>query len=285
MKDDRVDERSFIKLILRLVQADVDSITVLGSTGSYMYLNREERGRVARLAVQHAGEIPVLVGVGALRTSQVLEHIDDAQAVGATALLLAPVSYQKLNDNEVFELFQTVTHHTDLPVVLYDNPATTHFSFSIELYERIARLPGIVSIKIPGVLSDPKSAKAHVDAIRKVIPNHVSIGVSGDVSGAAGLIAGCDLWYSVLGGTLPDPVLDIVRAAQCEKSGNPVDLSNHLDPVWDLFAEYGGSLRVTAAIAEHLGLVNPHSLPLPVQGLSVEQRKRVIQVVDDLSLR
>ena len=165
-----MDEGSFTKLIQRLNKAGVDSITALGSTGSYMYLSREERARVARLAVEHAGNVPVLVGVGAIRTAHVLEHIDDAKAAGAAGVLLAPVGYQKLSDDEVFDLFRAATEHSELPVVVYDNPGTTHFEFSIELYARIAALPGIASIKIPGVPTDPVAAKAHVSAVRKVIP-------------------------------------------------------------------------------------------------------------------
>jgi len=285
MKDERVDEGSFTKLIQRLNKAGVDSITALGSTGSYMYLSREERARVARLAVEHAGNVPVLVGVGAIRTAHVLEHIDDAKAAGAAGVLLAPVGYQKMSDDEVFDLFRAATEHSELPVVVYDNPGTTHFEFSIELYARIAALPGIASIKIPGVPTDPVAAKAHVSAVRKVIPEHVSIGVSGDGFGAAGLIAGCDAWYCVIGGTLPEPALAITRAAQSQDDEVALQLSGQLNPIWELFAEFGGSLRVTAAIAEHLKLVNHNCLPLPVQGLNSEQRERVAQVLKELPAR
>lgn len=167
---DKIDETAFIGLIHRLRDSGVDSITVLGSTGSYAYLTPGERARVARLAVDNAGNTPVFVGVGAMRTSQVLAHIDDAQEAGAQGILLAPMTYQSLTDDDVFELFRTVTDHTDLPVIVYDNPGTTHFSFTTEFYARIAALPGIASIKIPGVPTDPDEARAHVDSIKAVLP-------------------------------------------------------------------------------------------------------------------
>ena len=89
MRHDAIDEGSFTALIERLAAAGVDSITALGSTGSYAYLSAEERARVAQLAVQHAGGTPVFVGVGALRTSHMLANIDSAKAAGAAAVLLA----------------------------------------------------------------------------------------------------------------------------------------------------------------------------------------------------
>lgn len=281
---DRVDEATFARMVSRLATAGVDSITALGSTGSYAYLTADERDRVARLAVENAGGIPVFVGIGALRTSQVLAHADSAAQAGASGLLLAPMTYQALTDDDVFELFRAVTEHTGLPVIVYDNPGTTHVTFSIELYGRIAALPGVASIKIPAVPTDPGQARARVDAVRRVVPDHVTIGISGDASAATGLLAGCDAWYSAVGGTLPHLALTIARAAL---GGNPAAAmteSQRLAPLWALFAEFGGSLRVVAAIAEQLGLAPHRCLPLPIQGLTDTQRARVAEAVRTLGL-
>lgn len=281
---DAVDESSFIRLVERLSEAEVDSITALGSTGSYAYLSSDERSRVAQLAVQHAGGTPVIVGIGALRTSQVLTNAKNAERAGASALLLAPMTYQPLTDDDVFELFRTVTAQSSLPVVVYDNPGTTHFTFTTGLYERIAELPRIASIKIPGVPTDPQQARARVEEIRAVVPRHVTIGVSGDALAAAGLAAGCDAWYSVIGGTLPALAMEITRAAQERRFSDALTESERLAPLWKLFAEFGGSLRVVAAIAEHLGLAPEACLPLPIQGLTTNQRHRVAGVIDALGL-
>ena len=273
LTNDVVDEASFVA-----------SLTVLGSPGSYAYLSSEERARVARIAVEHAAGTPVLVGVGALRTSHVLANLRSAAEAGAAGVLLAPMTYQPLTENEVFELFRTVTESTGLPVIIYDNPGTTHFTFTTGLYGRIAELPGITSIKIPGVPSEPRLARARVAEIRAAIPEQVTIGVSGDAFAAAGLTAGCDAWYSVVGGTLPEPALKITRAAQAGDATRALAESERLAPLWDLFAEFGGSLRVVAAIAEHLGLAPAESLPLPIQGLTEPQRHRVAGMVRELRL-
>lgn len=282
MRDDAVDEHAFVGLVERLAAAGVDSITALGSTGSYAYLTPDERARVARLAVEHAGNTPVFVGIGALRTSQVLENVRAAEGAGVSGLLLAPMTYQPLTETDVFELFRAVTEHSALPVIVYDNPATTHFSFSLDLYARIAELSTVAAIKIPALPHDPLAARERLEAIRGNVPAHVTIGISGDASAANGLLAGCDAWYSVIGGTLPGVALEITRAAQRGDVAAARGASDRLAPLWELFAEFGGSLRVTAAVAEILGFVRPHSLPLPIQGLDEAQRARVAAVVDGL---
>ena len=284
IREEEIDESAYIGLVERLVAAGVDSITALGSTGSYVYLNLEERARVAQLTVDHAAGLPVFVGIGALRTRDVLANVASAEAAGAQGLLLAPVSYQPLTDNDVFELFRTVTSATDLPLVVYDNPGTTHFTFTTDLYARLAELDGVASIKIPGLPLSPPEFRAHVDAIREATGDTVGIGISGDAFGAAGLSAGCGAWYTAVGGTLPTPMLEITRAALAGEAEKAAELSAELQPLWDLFTDLGGSLRVSAAIAEHLGLVAPNSLPLPILGLGDEEKTRVAEVVDRLGL-
>jgi 4-hydroxy-tetrahydrodipicolinate synthase len=284
LANDAIDEHAFVRLIERLSEAKVDSITALGSTGSYAYLSSEERSRVARLAVEHAGKTPVFIGVGALRTSHVLANAEKAEQAGASGILLAPMTYQTLTEDDVFELFRTVTANSSLPVIIYDNPGTTHFTFTTELYGRIAELPGIASIKIPGVPTDPEQAQARVQEIRASVPAHVTIGVSGDAKAAAGLAAGCDAWYSVVGGTLPALAMRITRAALEGRVSEASAESERLAPLWQSFAEFGGSIRVVAAIAEQLGLASKSCLPLPIQGLTEKQRAHVGGIVDELGL-
>ena len=280
---DQLDKHAYARLIERLVTAGVDSITALGSTGSYAYLSREERRIAGRIAVEQAAGVPVIIGIGALRTSQVLQYAEDAQNAGAAGLLLAPMSYQTLTDEDVYGLYEDVTREASVPVILYDNPGTTHVTFSDDLYRAIATLPGIASIKIPGVPTDPAGAKARIEYLRTILPDHVTIGISGDSLAATGLDAGCQVWYSVIAGTLPTPALAITRAAQ---AGNPqltTELSAQLQPLWELFAQHG-SLRVTAAIAEQLGLAERSCLPKPIRGLGDTDREQVARVMDQLRL-
>lgn len=261
--DDAVDEAAFARIVEQLDGSAVDSITALGSTGSYAYLDRDERRRVVELAVATAGDVPVLAGIGHVRTREVLRHADDAQAAGASGLLLAPVTYQALTDDEVFQLFADVDAAVSVPVVVYDNPGTTHVAFSDELYARISRLPYVAAIKIPPVTGGVDVVGARVDSLRSVIAPEVKIGISGDAVAADALLAGCDGWYSVLAGTLPGPCRAIVDAAADGDSAMAQRLSGRLYPLWQLFGAHG-SYRVVAALAEELGLVQHPTLPRPV---------------------
>lgn len=279
-----IDEKSFLSLLARLTTAKVDSLGVLGSTGSYAYFTREQRKRVATLAVQHADGIPVMVSIGATSTDEVLRLAEDAQHAGVSALLLPAVSYQKLTEEEVFGFYAEVARNVSLPICVYDNPGTTHTEFSNDLYARIAALPNIASIKIPGVPADMHSAAQRVSALRAQLPAEISIGVSGDASAGNGLMAGCDVWYSVSGGLFPNTALALTRAAQAGDFAAVVEQSQRLEPLWTLFRQHGGSIRVIAAAAALLGLAEENNLPRPLRALSSEHQREVLQVMRSLEL-
>lgn len=180
ISDDSIDTEAFTGLVGRLAAARVDSITVLGSTGSYAYLNRSERRRTVEVAVAAAGDVPVFAGVGAIRTRDVLAHTHDAQDAGAAALLLAPVSYQRLVDHEVVALFEEVAAYSSVPLILYDNPGTTGFAFTADTYARISALDHVAAVKIPPVAGGYPAVESRIRQLRGLIPADVSIGISGD---------------------------------------------------------------------------------------------------------
>src|SRR5699024_6865038 len=143
-------------------------------TGLYAYFTREERSAVIRTTVQHAGEVPVIAGVGALSTRDVRQHIDDAQQAGAAGVLLAPMSYHPLTRDEVYALYEDAARDLSVPLAVYDNPTVTGVTFDDDLYAAIAALPGVASIKIPGVPTGADAAVRRVAEIRARIPAHVT---------------------------------------------------------------------------------------------------------------
>lgn len=279
------DEPGFVRILERITSAGADSIGVLGSTGSYAYLTRPQRSRIAAIAKSHARNIPVMVCVGSVSTDEVLRLADDAQTVGADALLLPPVSYQTLRDDEVFGLFETLMQHVSVPVCIYDNPGTTRFEFSDELHGCIARLPGIRSVKIPGVPSSPVEARLRVQRLKSKLPEGVTIGISGDASAATGLNAGCEVWYSVCGGLFPLTAKEITDAAARGEHERVVQLSERLQPLWGLFRKHGGSIRVMAAAAGVLGLTETDCLPRPLRPLSASDIAEIATVISELNLK
>ncbi|WP_419728467.1 dihydrodipicolinate synthase family protein [Lichenicola sp.] len=271
-----VDTETLQRLLARLVAAGVDSIGLLGSTGSYAYLTRAERLRAIEAAVECvAGRVPLLVGIGALRTDEASELARDALRADVQMGLLAPVSYVPLQEHEVFEHFQAVSE-VGLPLCIYNNPGTTHFSFTPELVGRLAELPNIVAVKNPapgvGEIGD-----LHADLLARV-PSDFSLGYSVDWHAGQALLAGGDAWYSALAGLYPDIALRLTRAAQGGRTEEVAQLNRQLEPVWRLFRAYS-SYRVMhlAASREGFGEAQPIRPVLPLADEAARDVETVLE--------
>lgn len=277
--DGRVDSAALGRLVNRLVQAEVDSIGLLGSTGAYMYFDRGERRRAIEVAMDEvSGKTPVIVGIGALRTDEALKLAQDAKALGAAAGLLAPVSYTPLTDEEVFDHYTVIARKSGLPIVIYDNPITTHFRFSPELVGRLAKEPNVIAVK--RLAGTPEETAADMTRLRGLVPSGFSLGYSADVNSTEAMIAGADTWYSVVAGILPKASLRIVRAAQAGEAAEARRLNAAMSPLWDLFKQYS-SIRVVYALAEVLGVCGAEP-PLPIQSLSKGAKAKIAEVYAQL---
>lgn len=283
-KNEHIDYMAFDSLMENLVRAQVNSICAMGSTGLYPYLTRDQLVSVTDAAVSRAEGIPIMVGIGALRTYDVLKNAEAAQKAGASAVLLAPVSYQPLNEEEVYGLYEAVSRELSVPMCVYENPRVTQFTFSDALYEKVGQLPNIGAIKIPGKPFGSDEGATRLATLRAIVPAHVAIGVSGDSFGGAGMAQGCDLWLSVLGGVFPKTVQRIIALAQSDNTDAANVLSESLNDMWELFARNGGGLRVVAAAAAVLGYGERSNLPAPFLPISDADFAELEDIIARLAL-
>ncbi|ARM89122.1 dihydrodipicolinate synthase 2 [Rhizobium sp. CIAT894] len=273
----RVDTESLCRLLEPLCDAGVASIGLLGSTGIYAFLTRAERRRAVQAAVECVeGRVRIVVGVGALRTDHAVDLARDAEAAGADALLLAPVSYTPLTQEEAYQHFLAVTKAAALPLCIYNNPGTTHFTFSRELLHRLSDIETIRAVKMP--LPVDGDLRGELVALREKA--NLAIGYSGDWGAAEALLSGADAWYSVVGGLLPHIALALTKAAIAGDGGETRRLDGALQPLWKSFKEFG-SLRVVYAVVNRL-LPIEAELPRPLLPPGPTDRRRVLDAVEPL---
>ncbi|WP_085905674.1 dihydrodipicolinate synthase family protein [Kiloniella majae] len=288
-KNGRVNSDALCLLLERIVKAGpdsredsgVNSIGLLGSTGGYAYLTRSERQRAVSVAADFVdGRVPLIVGIGALRTDEVQHLARDARDAGADGLLLAPVSYTPLTQEEVYQHFVAVAGVTDLPICIYNNPGTTHFTFSLDLLKRLSQLETVSAVKMP--LPQGQDIEANLAHLRQntAHKNGFAIGYSGDWGCPAGLLAGANTWYSVIGGLFPSQAMKLAKAAQAVDVQEVQRIDQFFQPFWTLFKEFGG-MRVMYSAANILSLSDayPH---LPILPLGAADKERVIKAINAL---
>jgi len=274
--DGVVDTDALQRLIARLVPYPVASIGLLGSTGTYAYLTRAERRRAVAAAVEVlAGKVPLIVGVGAMRTDEAVALAQDAAAEGADAVLMAPVSYTPLTQEEAFQHYRAVTEAAGLPMCVYNNPGTTHFTFSEELVQRLAEVDGIAAVKMPLPADGDfagESARLGRDGFE--------IGYSADWGIADALLAGAGSFYSAVAGTLPKQVTALSSAALASDEAAARAEDDKLVELWTL-CKARGSVRVMHAAATQMGLINT-PLPLPLLPLETSEQDALAAILEQI---
>lgn len=124
--------------IERMIDAGVHAIAPLGSTGEGAYLSEEEWTAVAERSVKTInGRVPVIVSVSDLTTAGVVRRARAAESFGATAVMVLPTSYWKLQEDEIVAHYQAVGKAIGVPIMLYNNHAVSGIDMSVDLILRI----------------------------------------------------------------------------------------------------------------------------------------------------
>ena len=122
----------------RLVDSGVHAIAPLGSTGEGAYLSDLEWDRVCEFSIQHvAKRVPTVVSVSDLTTAKAVRRARFAQAQGADVVMVLPASYWRLSEAEILAHYQAIGSSIQVPIMLYNNPATSGTDMSPELILRI----------------------------------------------------------------------------------------------------------------------------------------------------
>ncbi len=144
----RVDEPLLERIVDDMLAAGVHALAPLGSTGVLPYLSDDEREAVAETVVKRvAGRVPTLVGVSSLTTERTVHHARHAERVGASAVMIIPMSYWKLTEDEIVAHFDAVARAISLPIALYNNPATGGLDLGPETIARVLRIPNVTMVK------------------------------------------------------------------------------------------------------------------------------------------
>ncbi|MDD2058013.1 dihydrodipicolinate synthase family protein [Pseudomonas sp. GD03860] len=137
---EQLDLPALGKSIERLIAGGVHAIAPLGSTGEGAYLSDLEWQQVAEFSLAHiAKRVPTIVSVSDLTTAGAIRRARFAQAHGADAVMVLPAAYWKLSEAEIIQHYRAIGASIDVPIMLYNNPATSGTDMSVELILKIVR--------------------------------------------------------------------------------------------------------------------------------------------------
>lgn len=148
MREGSVDFDALGTLVEEQIEAGIDGLVAVGTTGESATLAVPEHVQVIRHVVHVArGRVPVIAGAGGNATSEALELTRASQEAGADAVLQVVPYYNKPTQEGLFRHFEAIARATPLAVVLYNVPGRTACDLLPDTVARLAEIPNVVAIK------------------------------------------------------------------------------------------------------------------------------------------
>ncbi|WP_314675010.1 dihydrodipicolinate synthase family protein [uncultured Rhodococcus sp.] len=143
-----IDTASLERLLSLQIEAGVDGLFVLGSSGEVGYLTDAQRAQVVQTAIGHVGgQVPVLVGVNDMTTNRVIAVAEQAREAGADAIVATAPFYAITDAAETATHFRSIHAAVDLPLFAYDVPVRVHSKLSPAMLVELGREGVIAGVK------------------------------------------------------------------------------------------------------------------------------------------
>jgi dihydrodipicolinate synthase/N-acetylneuraminate lyase len=274
-----VDERSLAEHLDFVLEAGVEGIVGLGTTGEFFSLSPVERIELMSTIARHLhGRAMLTFGVGDSSTAVSIELARHAQAIGADVVMLQSPYYFNHTTAACDAHFLAVAAAVDIPVMIYDGAGGIQVSA-----ERLRNLhelaPNIAYVKMS--IPDPGKIAAVVKEAPGVAPlcGDEYILVQGLRLGAIGSTVG-------IGNVLPEAIVSLHRDVE----GGDIDSARatqmrEIAPLVSVCTnEKSAYIRCFKEILADRGIIASPTTRLPLGPLDALRREEVLATAQALAV-
>ena len=274
--DGSVDLPKYKELLERMVSAGVHAVAPLGSAGVLPYLSDLERESIVAATMEQVnGRVPVMIGVSGLTTERVVHHARFAEKNGAAAVMIIPMSYWKLTEEEILAHFNTVGSAISLPIMAYNNPATGGLDMQPEFLAKLLKIPNVTMIK------ESTGDIARMHKLVQVAGDEVAFYNGSNPLALDAFIAGATGWCTAAPNLIPQLNLDLYTAISKGNLAEALKVFRKQLPLLQ-FIVAGGLPRTVAAGLEILGIDGGY-LRAPLAKLPESEKEKLSKILGALS--
>ena len=273
---DAVDLKALERLVEYQITEGVRGLIPLGSTGEFLSVSREERTAITETVIRAArGRVPVIMGTGMEDTRDVVALSKEAEALGADGVMIIPPFYSVPTLEELIQHYDTVAKAIGIPIMVYNNPATSNVDMTPAMLAEISRIPNCRYVK---------ESTLEATRVRDIIAlcgdrMEVFAGVLGYESAWLGAIG----WVAVCSNVAPRLSSAMFDAAAFEANRDKaLPLYRKLAPLlpWVGGPRYvSGTKAAFRLMGMDMGPPRPPRLPLPARDMPA-----LAQVLQDIGL-
>ncbi len=274
IKNGKIDEATYAKLIKRQIDNGIDAVCPVGTTGESATLSHDEHKRCIEIAVEvcKGTNTKVLAGAGSNATHEAIDIAKHAQEYGVDALFSVSPYYNKPSQEGLYQHYKAIASSVEVPFMLYNVPGRTGVDIQPETVKRLFNdVPNIFGIK-----EATGSIERTVELLAKVPELYV---FSGDdaidfpilASGGKGIT-------SVTANLLPDLKSKLVHAALEGDFKTSKAINDELFEVNKVLFCESNPIPIKAAMYI-AGLIDTLEYRLPLVPPSKENMKRIEETI------
>ena len=261
-----------------LIEAGVQGLTPLGSTGEFAYLTWPQRRRVVEVVIAAAkGRVPVVAGVASTTIADAVSQAREFESLGCSGILAILDAYFPVLDEGVFAYFKAIAEAVSIPVVLYTNPNFQRSDLSLPVIDRLSRIPNI------GYIKDASFNTGRLLSIINRVEGRMQVfAASSHIPTCVMLIGGIG-WMSGPACVAPRQSVELYELC---RRGDWVTAMKRQRPLWNLnqaFAKYNLAACIKGGLQLQgypVGEPLPPQAPLPPEG--VEEFRRALVAIGAL---
>jgi 4-hydroxy-tetrahydrodipicolinate synthase len=262
---DNIDTGRLAAVVEQLVSTGAHAIAPLGSTGESAYLTEAEFDAVVDTTVGTVGgRVPVIVGASDLTTANTIRRAQYAQQAGADAVMILPISYWKLNDREIVQHYASISAAVDLPIMVYNNPATSGIDMAPELLVQMFNdIDNVLMVK------ESTGDLTRMLRIKELSGETLPFYNGSNPLVLDALLTGASGWCTCAPNLRPQPCLDLYHAVRRGDSERAQEIYDDLAPLLRFIVAGGLPTTVKAGLdllGRNAGDPRPPLLPLDEAG-------------------
>jgi N-acetylneuraminate lyase len=185
------------QLIEILIGEDVDGLYILGSSGQGVLFNENTRMEIADFVCKKVnGRVPVMVQVGALRTSESIRLAQAAEKSGAAAISSVGPIYYTGDANTAINHYGSIAAATGLPFLPYQLGNNSIPGDTIRFVDRLMDIPNVKGMKLTtSNLLEISRIQLHAGSRLKLFSGADELICQASLSGTVGAIGSTyNLW-------------------------------------------------------------------------------------------
>ncbi len=232
--DGAIDLERLRQQVSYVIEHGVDGILAFGSNSEFYMFSDDEMLEATKAIVEEAaGRVPVMFGVGHIRTSQCVELARRAAELGIDAISVLQPMFITPTQTALYNHFKAIAEAvSDTAVLIYNNPGLAGYPVSIDTIVSLAHdVPNIVGIKdSSGNITDLQElVRRCADIDFKVFAGKDTVVFAGFCCGAAGAVCSTANIYPELVCSIYDKFVagDVEGSREAQFKLNPIRLSQN----------------------------------------------------------